>query len=214
MMAFWNAPLDDEDHARHACRSALEMQGALEAVNGVLRQRAETDGQKPLVLRAGIGINTGLCAVGNMGSRQRFAYSVLGDTVNLASRLEGQTKTYGVDILIGEETHQQAPEFAMLEADIIRVKGKAKPERVYILLGDEDEALSGAFLALKACHEEMLSAYRTGDFKGALGGAVACAERGGYGLAAFYSLYQTRAQNLIDRPPEDEWSGIYEAETK
>ncbi|MEZ5918695.1 MAG: adenylate/guanylate cyclase domain-containing protein [Alphaproteobacteria bacterium] len=214
MMAFWNAPLDDEDHARHACRAALEMQGALEAVNEALRQRAETDGKKPLVLRAGIGINTGLCAVGNMGSRQRFAYSVLGDTVNLASRLEGQTKTYGVDVLIGEETHQQAPEFAMLEADIIRVKGKAKPERVYILLGDEDEALSGAFLALKACHEEMLSAYRTGDFKGALGGAVACAERGGYGLAAFYSLYQTRAQNLIDRPPEDEWSGIYEAETK
>lgn len=121
-----------------------------------------------IVLQAGIGINTGLSSVGNMGSKQRFAYSALGDTVNLASRLEGQTKNYGIDILIGEETQKQVPEFATLEMDLIRVKGKIAPVRVFALLGDEELACDEEFKKLKTEHDKMLECYRSIDVEGAM----------------------------------------------
>jgi adenylate cyclase len=98
MMAFWNAPLEDKDHARHACLTALKMNEALRPINEQVKKQAEAENRPFTPLVAGIGINTGPCSVGNMGSRQRFAYSALGDAVNLASRLEGQTKTYGTTI--------------------------------------------------------------------------------------------------------------------
>lgn len=104
LMAFWNAPLDDPDHAVHAVRAALDMLAALARVNEELETEAKRERRPAQTLRIGIGINTGECVVGNMGSHQRFDYSALGDAVNLASRLEGASKDYGISLLLGEET--------------------------------------------------------------------------------------------------------------
>ncbi len=103
IMAFWNAPLPDEDHAGNACSAALDMLSELEALNVARRTETGPDGLPVKPLQVGVGINTGQCVVGNMGSEQRFDYTVLGDSVNLASRLEGQTKAYGVRIILGEQ---------------------------------------------------------------------------------------------------------------
>src|SRR5208282_4953682 len=112
IMAFWNAPLDDQAHAEHACRAALTMRGELVRLNEGWRQEAAAEGRSFAQVRIGIGLNTGNCCVGNLGSEQRFDYSVLGDDVNLASRLEGQSKTYGVEIVVGENTREKAPNFS------------------------------------------------------------------------------------------------------
>ncbi|MDJ0896115.1 MAG: adenylate/guanylate cyclase domain-containing protein, partial [Alphaproteobacteria bacterium] len=127
IMAFWNAPLGDPEHARHACRAALTMISRVGSWNEEMRADAEAAGRLHHPIAIGVGLNTGQCCVGNMGSSQRFDYSVLGDTVNLASRLEGQSKAYGVDIVIGEETRAQVPEMAALQLDYLRVKGKLEP---------------------------------------------------------------------------------------
>lgn len=208
MMAFWNAPLDDPDHARHACFTALGMQRALDPVNEKIKAR----GGKTL-LQVGIGINTGPCAVGNMGSKQRFAYSTLGDAVNLASRLEGQTKTYAVPILIGEDTAEKVLDLGVLELDLIRVKGKSKPVRVFALLGDAAFNQSDDFIKLKKCHAEMLAAYRAGDFKKSLALLEECEGINIPEMKSAYAFQRARLQDLIKTPPAY-WDGVYEAKTK
>ncbi|MGJ7037897.1 adenylate cyclase [Shinella sp. BE166] len=135
VMAFWNAPLDDEHHARHAVAAALDMLDAMATLNAKLKAEAAASGTPYHALRIGIGINTGDCVVGNMGSSQRFDYSVLGDAVNLASRLEGASKAYGVPLLIGERTATlAATDFAVLELDRITVKGRSGAAPVFTAL--------------------------------------------------------------------------------
>ncbi|MDF3024412.1 MAG: Adenylate cyclase, partial [Alphaproteobacteria bacterium] len=129
MMTFWNAPVDDPHHAMNACKAALEMVAALKPVNEMLQARAIAANRTFHELKAGIGINSGRASVGNMGSKQRFAYSALGDTVNLASRMEGQTKNYGISVMISDETRKQAGDFAVIELDLLTVKGRREPER-------------------------------------------------------------------------------------
>ena len=148
IMAFWNAPLDNPNHAADACRAALEMQRRLRELNRTWEEKVKQEGGTFVPIHTGVGINTGVCCVGNMGSQQRFDYSVLGDDVNLASRLEGQSKTYGVEIVVGENTHQKAPAFTYLELDLIRVKGKTKPVRIFALLGEEGLRKEEAFQEL------------------------------------------------------------------
>ncbi|MGB4107205.1 MAG: adenylate/guanylate cyclase domain-containing protein [Alphaproteobacteria bacterium] len=213
MMAFWNAPLDDQDHARHACKTALGMQTALEPVNAAIAQRARAKGTEPALLKIGIGINTGICAVGNMGSRQRFAYSVLGDTVNLASRLEGQTKTYHVGAIIGENTREQVKDFALLELDLVQVKGRARPVRIFALLGDEKLAAENKFIELKTAHEKMITSYQSGDFAAALKVLKECDGMQDFDLAAMYGVYKERIRELADNPPAS-WDGVYVAKNK
>ena len=214
MMAFWNAPKDVESHERQACIAALKMQAALEPINAGMRAKAKEAGTEPVLLEAGIGINTGPCSVGNMGSKQRFEYSALGDAVNLASRLEGQTKTYGVTTLIGEETYNQVQDMAALEMDLVKVKGKTKPVRVYALLGDAEFAKDMEFKSLKTVHDEMIAAYQAGEFKEALKALKTCRKMEGYHLEKAYDLYETRIKALIKNPPEGLWDGVYEAKTK
>ncbi len=209
MMAFWNAPLDDPHHARHACKTALQMQAAVEPVNQNIKAKGGTT-----LLKVGIGINSGPCAVGNMGSKQRFAYSTLGDAVNLASRLEGQTKGYGVSVIIGEATQAAAPEFAVLELDLIRVKGKTKPARIFALLGDENMAVSENFKKLRAAHDAMMKSYRLGDFAETLKCIEDCARIEFLDLKSLYDMYRQRVQTLYDYPPEGGWEGVYEAKGK
>ncbi len=214
MMAFWNAPLDDPDHARHACIAALGMQKALAPINEEVEKKARQIGKEPVLLQAGIGINSGPCAVGNMGSRQRFAYSTLGDAVNLASRLEGQTKTYGAGILIGESTQKDVPDFATLELDLLRVKGKTEPVRVFTLLGDETDAQAAPFLEWRRLHNDMLAHYRNREFEKAKKLAAQALECGGENWRILYEMYAQRCEGLIKEAPEEGWDGVFTATSK
>ncbi|WP_345742162.1 adenylate/guanylate cyclase domain-containing protein [Pseudorhizobium flavum] len=134
IMAFWNAPLPDPDHARHAVSAALEMLTAIAALNNDLRSEAQGVGPAFPELRVGIGINTGTCVVGNMGSDSRFDYSALGDAVNLAARLEAASKEYGVPILLGEATATQVHDaFDVRELESTTVRGRSEISRVFAL---------------------------------------------------------------------------------
>ena len=136
IMAFWNAPVDDDEHEANACDAALEMLARAETLNVELKREAEANGGLYMPLRIGIGLNSGPCVVGNMGSDFRFNYSVLGDTVNLASRLESRTKDYRLSLVIGARTAERAKaKFATMEIDLIQVKGKKQPETVFTVLG-------------------------------------------------------------------------------
>lgn len=152
VMAFWNAPLELPDHAERACRAALAMRAALVDFNQAMQQ----EGQLPPI-RIGIGINTGPCSVGNMGSDMRFDYSALGDEVNLASRLEGATKEFGVDIIIGGKTEAQVQTFAYLELGEIVIRGREARTRAYALIGDEAVAQSDDFRAWQTAHRAVLA---------------------------------------------------------
>jgi adenylate cyclase len=215
MMAFWNAPLDDPDHERHACIAALKMNEALVPINEAVKKKAEEIGKEPVLLNAGIGINSGPCAVGNMGSKQRFAYSTLGDAVNLASRLEGQTKNYGINILIGEATKEKVEDFAVLEIDLIQVKGKTQPVRIFTLLGDDEFAASDEeFKALRPKHDAMLIAYRARNFAEVVEICKSCKGALDSYLDTFYDVYIERANDLKKSPPDENWDGVFIATSK
>lgn len=215
VMAFWNAPLDDPDHPRHACDSALEMVKALGVLNAQLAGETTESGRPLPPLAIGIGINTGSCCVGNMGSDQRFDYSVISDEVNLASRLEGQSKTYGVTIVLGENTRARVPELAALELDAIRVKGKTRPVRIYALLGGEELAANPSFNDLARAHDAMLAAYRGQRWDEALSALPACRTLGAsLGLDGLYDLYDSRIDSFRESPPPPEWDGVHDATSK
>ena len=175
IMAFWNAPLDDSAHQINACEAALDMLERVGALNEARELEAKEENRPFIPLNVGVGLNTGTCVVGNMGSDMRFDYSVFGDSVNLASRLEGQSKEYGFPIIIGSKTALAVKDkFAILELDFIMVKGKKEPEVIYAIAGREDTAQSGHFQRLRNLTIEMLACYRSRDWEGAL----AAIERG------------------------------------
>ena len=168
IMAFWNAPIDETEHAKKSCRAALEMMQDVANLNVTREQESKETGETFHAIDVGVGINTGACVVGNMGSESRFDYTALGDTVNLASRLEGQSKTYGVPIVLGAGTADAVYEdFAVYEIDLIRVKGKNEPVKIYALAGDETLAESEDFKAFRTMNRSMLSSYRTQDWASA-----------------------------------------------
>lgn len=213
IMAFWNAPLGDAEHADHACASALAMMAELHRLNAALAAEAQSERRPFHELHIGIGINTGDCVVGNMGSDQRFDYSVLGDAVNLASRLEGQSKTYGVAIIIGEATRAAAPAWAALELDLIAVKGKEEAVRIYALMGAVETARLPSFAALEQRHGILLSAYRAQDWaraRDALGPCRDCEP----GLRPLYDLYDERIDYFSANPPGRDWDGVFRATSK
>jgi adenylate cyclase len=216
IMAFWNAPLDDKDHQVNACEAALDMLERVDALNKEREQEAQDGGHAYIPLNIGVGLNTGTCVVGNMGSNLRFDYSVFGDSVNLASRLEGQSKEYGFPIIVGSKTALAARDrFAILELDFIMVKGKTEPEVIYAIAGREDTAQSGRFQRLRNLTIEMLACYRSRDWEGAL----AAIERGrrtddARTLQQLYDLYETRIRGFQENPPPDDWNGAYALLTK
>ena len=215
IMAFWNAPLDDPDHGRNACRAALEMDKAMKAFDKQIEAEAKQENRRHAPLKIGTGINSGDIVVGNMGSNQRFDYSVLGDNVNLASRLEGQCKTYGVDIVVGENTAVKVPDFAMLEADLIKVKGKTAAVRIYALLGDETVAQTPDFEALKRQHDGMLTAYRAQKWDAARMKLQSCRSKmNGHNIGALYTLYEERIAEFEKNPPPADWDGVFVATSK
>ncbi|MFZ2005626.1 MAG: adenylate/guanylate cyclase domain-containing protein [Stellaceae bacterium] len=213
IMAFWNAPLDDAGHADGACATALDMLRELQQVNSELAQEAAAEGRVFLPLNIGIGINTGECVVGNMGSDERFAYTAMGDAVNLASRLEGQTKTYHVGTIIGEATRAAASSWAALELDLIAVKGKKEAVRIYALLGDATLAQSADFQVKAARHDRMLASYRAQNWDGARAALAEC-RAAAPELAGLYDLYAERVDHFAANPPGAEWDGVSIMETK
>jgi len=216
IMAFWNAPLDDKDHHLNACEAALDMLDRVDELNQAREQEAKEEGRPFIPLNAGIGLNTGTCVVGNMGSDQRFDYSVFGDSVNLASRLEGQSKEYGFPIIVGSKTALAVKEkFAILELDFIMVKGKKEPEVIYAIAGRKDTAQSGRFQRLRNLTIEMLACYRGRDWNGAL----AAIERGrrtdeANSLELLYRLYEARIREYIENPPPKDLNGAFALLTK
>jgi adenylate cyclase len=203
IMAFWNAPLDDPDHAKNAVAAAQEMRHKLIELN---RTWAAV-GRR--TLDVGIGINTGECSVGNFGSNQKFNYSLLGDPVNLSSRLEGLTKLYGVDLIIGEETAARLDDPGLIELDLVAVKGKANAVRIYTLPPHPVETQQ--YLAR---HAALLAAYRRRDWDAALGMLEDPVLRTESEMAPVYGLLRERIGQLREEALPADWDGVFVAQEK
>lgn len=200
IMAFWGAPLADDHHARNALLAAIEMQGALQELLPLFAKR----GWPPI--RIGIGINTGMMRVGNMGSEFRMAYTVMGDSVNLGARIEGLTKTYGVTIAVGEITRNAVPDFSFLELDRVRVRGKGKPVAIYEPLGPRN-GLDPETRSMLRRYHEALRLYRSGEWE--------VAEKEFYQLhqahrqRKIFQIYLDRLAHYRNYPPGDDWDGVF-----
>jgi adenylate cyclase len=205
LMAIFGAPLSQPDHARRACATALDMRSTLHR----LQQQWRMQGRP--VLEVGIGINTGLMMVGNMGSEKLFDYTVLGDNVNLASRLEGLTRTYGVDIVLTESTKGQAEDgFLVRELDVVRVKGRDQPVTLYQLLGKDDDR--DHYRPLLSLHAEAISLYRLRRWQEALQIFVRIVESWPEDRPAL--LYLSRCQELVQHPAPEDWTHITSLKSK
>lgn len=213
IMAFWNAPLDDPDHARHACSAALEMYARLACLNDELAREMQPQQFEAIRIDIGIGINTGLCVVGNIGSDLRFDYSVLGDCVNLASRLEGRTKEYGVGIVIGPETAATVADLALLELDLLAVKGKQEAVRIFALLRAEELPGQLDLHDFVRCHNGMIEAYRRGNWGEARTALARCRAKAP-GLSLLYRVYDQRLIEYEKSPPPENWTGVNIAQSK
>ncbi|MBO9713235.1 adenylate/guanylate cyclase domain-containing protein [Sphingomonas sp.] len=212
ILAFWNAPLDDPDQYSNAARGALEMVGKLRELNRTMPGGPEP---WPGEIAIGIGMNSGPCCVGNMGSAQRLSYSLIGDTVNLASRIEGLTKYYGAPIAMGEDLQVHLREFATVPLDHVRVVGRESPEVIHALLGDERLAAQQGFRAFATGHEAMGRAYRAqawDEAEGLLDEHQSYAES--LGLAKLYALMRERIERYRANPPGAEWDGVFGATEK
>ncbi len=211
VMAFWNAPRETEDHEMKSVRAILAFDEIMERLNVDFSARG-----LPLI-EIGSGINTGKCSVGNMGSRKRLAYSCLGDAVNLAARLEGQTKAYGVKNLIGSKTAAGLQGFAAIEIDSVAVKGRSQPETIFTVAGDEVVAADPAFDIVAGGMAAAREAYLDQDWDAAEAAYKGLAEKpriGTFDPAACAAIFLERiAQYRLDPPPAD-WDGVYVATSK
>ena len=216
IMAFWNAPVDDDDQEANACDAALTMQERAAALNVELKREADANGGVYMPLRIGIGLNTGPCVVGNMGSDFRFNYSVLGDTVNFASRLEARTKDYRLPLVIGSRTAEGAKDkFATMEIDLIQVKGKTQPEVVYAVLGRAAVEQDARCPQLRDLNGQMLAHFRKQQWDETMAIIERCRKvADGFDVAGLYDMYVERIETYRADPPGADWDGVYEAESK
>ena len=210
IMAFWNAPLDVEEQEKMAVKTSVEMYEGLETLN------AELESEGLLPINIGVGINTGSVVVGNMGSDQRFDYSVLGDAVNLAARLEGQTKGYGVKTIVGEDTAKElGDDYAILEIDKLAVKGKTEGVTIYSVLGDFDWWNSNSHIAMESQqHDKMIDMYRRKQFDHA---SALCEQLRGCFLGEmsdYYDIWIDRCEEMKTKDLPEDWDGTYIATTK
>ena len=208
-MAFWNAPVDEPRHAHQAVKTALEMMGSLDGFN----QEITAEGVPPFGM--GLGINSAVVVVGNMGSSQRFDYTCLGDGVNLASRLEGQSKPYGVKIVLGQRTAELVKdEYFVLELDCIAVKGKKEGVNIFTVLGPNEEAFVKHWFDDAKTHQTMINAYRNQKFK--VANSLCDGLKGKFGghMDHYYEIWQERCVEMAKNPPGAGWDGVYRTNTK
>jgi adenylate cyclase len=199
-MAFWNAPLDNKQHALDAVRTAFQMLKDLETFN----EEVEREGIPAFGM--GLGINTATVVVGNMGSSQRFDYTCLGDGVNLAARLEGQSKPYGVKLIVGPKTAELVRDvYQVVELDLIAVKGKTEPARIFTVVEKFDPAAEKA-------HNRFLEAYRSGDWGRALAMAYEMGPLWSGELFVYYDAMIVRMNEMKKAPAN--WDGVYRATSK
>ncbi len=214
IMAFWNAPLDLPDHADRSLAAVLDMRRRLARLNETLAaEHTSAPGAAPAALRVGIGLNSGPCSVGNMGSDQRLAYTAIGDAVNLASRLEGLTRLYGVDCLVSESTAEAARSHCLMAVDRLRVKGKSNAVAVHVLLGPAADAEQ--WQPHQAAVADYLAAFRAGDW----GAAAAALEvlaplLAGTPLAGLEARYEQRLAAVSGAPAPAGWDGTFSATEK
>ncbi|MBT8144321.1 MAG: adenylate/guanylate cyclase domain-containing protein, partial [Gammaproteobacteria bacterium] len=205
IMAFWGAPLEDPDHARHALEAALEMQKAMQDLTVEFRERGWPE------IRIGVGINSGMMRVGNMGSEFRMAYTVMGDAVNLGSRIEGLTKKYGIESAVGENTVKLVPEHAFLEIDLVRVKGKDHPVAIYEPLGPRD-ALASEVRSMIKQHARALKMYRSANWDGAEQALFMLHQA--HPERKIFQVYLDRIAYYRTHLPAEDWDGVFTHETK
>jgi adenylate cyclase len=191
IMAFWNAPIETPNHAELACRAALRILEQVRDLNATLAQEAGMP-----TLAVGIGVNTGTCTVGNFGSSRRFDYSAIGDPVNVAARLEGETKEHGTAILIGPLTADHVAAFAVLRLGPTRLRGRTTPVEIHALVGDETTRDSPPFAALLAPHAQWEACVQAGDIGQARRLAVGLAREAPPAIRPIYDAFLARTDPL------------------
>jgi adenylate cyclase len=213
IMAFWNAPLDDPLHARHACETTVAIGKKVRELNQAWRARAESGGAPYRPLDISIGVNTGPCCVGNLGSSQHYDYSAIGDDVNVTSRLESMTRYYNVPAIISEETRKRVPEMDFFELDIARVKGRSAATRIFTMTDMLDIEVEKRENLVNG-HNRLLAAYRTGRWDEARAALAQCQACGIEALKTVYAIYEERITRLSAGPLPDNWDGTYTATEK
>jgi adenylate cyclase len=208
VMAFWNAPLDDPDHAANACQAAIEMAERMNALNDRWQLQALETGRPFRRVSIGIGLNAGRCCVGNLGSTYRFDYSALGDEVNVTSRFEGLCKIYGVTAVVGDQVLARAKQFPALELDLVQVKGRRRPARIYTFLAllDADPQKTGL---LETAHRQFLTAYRDQRWGEAERLLDTCRALGVAALNPYYALFGSRITALRQKSLAASWDGSF-----
>ncbi|HEU4708027.1 MAG TPA: adenylate/guanylate cyclase domain-containing protein, partial [Methylophilaceae bacterium] len=205
IMAFWGAPLHDPDHAKHALSAAMEMVRNLDELQARFKAKGWPE------INIGVGLNTGVMTVGNMGSEFRMAYTVMGDAVNLGSRLEGLTKNYGVHIIVSEFTKEKVSDFIFRKLDVVRVKGKDEPVTIYEPVCEAGQA-SDALLDELSRYEEALASYRAQNWVQAEQKFNELQNQ--YPQRYLYRMYLERIAYFRKNPPAAEWDGVFTYETK
>ena len=205
IMAFWGAPLHDAAHAEHALEAGLAMIARLHEMQPIFKEKGWPE------IKIGVGLNTGSMSVGNMGSEFRMAYTVLGDAVNLGSRLEGITKQYGVQLIVSETTKEAAPHFVYRELDCVRVKGKDRPVAIFEPLGRELQVSLEDLNELAAYHNA-LEDYRRQQWRKAKTQFAQLQAQ--HPQRLLYKIYAERVEYFMENPPSLEWDGVYTFTTK
>ena len=205
VMAFWGAPINDPKHARHALQAGIDM------VERIYALRDEFLGRGWPEIRIGVGINTGNMSVGNMGSEFRMAYTVMGDTVNLGSRLEGLTRVYSVDVIVSETVKEAVPEFVYRELDRVKVKGKNEPVSIYEPLAVKEEVSQDELDELKL-YDQALRYYRKMEWDNAELQFLNLQKI--HSQRPLYDFYIERMKYFRSNPPPEDWDGVFEFTTK
>ncbi len=215
IMAFWNAPLPNEGHANDAAQAGIAMANSMVEFNRVWKADCEANGRVYKEVKIGVGLNTGIACVGNLGSDQRFDYSVIGDEVNIASRFEGLTKQYGMTLAIGERTAEMiaGTGAARLEIDLVRVKGRIKPSRLFTL-AETLHVPDGRMDELLPLHEAFITAYRSQQWDEAEALMAKASALGVPGLEKLYEIYAERIAEYRAEPPGADWDGAFTATEK